>query len=344
MTTNNELAVIAKESGLEVSKVDSLLSKFSDSFNRAKEVAKASGGIVVTSEKQTKEMAAARTARLELKSIRIEVEKTRKDLKEQSLREGKAIDGMSNIIKALIIPVEEHLETQEKFAELKRAERAAALKADRIEKLSPYVENVYVYALDDLDSEAYNEILANAKQLFEQKKAEEAKVEADRLKAIEDEEKRQEEIRLENERLRKEVEIRQAEQAEKDAAAEKEREAEREANRKALEAKEAEAKKEREAAETKLAAERHAREEAEKKIQAEKEAQEKATADAEEAERKALLAPDKEKLMTFAKAIITIRDEKLPALKTKQAQEIVNLIEKSLTDLNDMIISKAKGL
>ena len=45
------------------------------------------------------------------------LKKVRKELKEESLRKGKAIDGVANIIKFLIEPVEKYLEDQEKFIE-----------------------------------------------------------------------------------------------------------------------------------------------------------------------------------------------------------------------------------
>src|SRR6478752_1193640 len=142
----NELALVAKDTGLEPTKVELLLANFGKSYGLAKELAAGATEIVVVDESQTGVMHEARLRRLALKNVRVEVENTRKALKEQSLREGKAIDGMSNIIKALIVPVEEHLEKQEKFAELKAAERKAARHAQRIEELSQYVPDVSLYS------------------------------------------------------------------------------------------------------------------------------------------------------------------------------------------------------
>lgn len=72
----------------------------------------------------------------------------------------------------------------------------------------------------------------------------------------------------------------------------------------------------------------------------EKAAKEKAEAD----ERAALLAPDKTKLLTLADGLEMVRTTKLPALKTKAAQEIVNDIDADLTRLIANVRAKADRL
>jgi len=120
----NRLAMIVKDSGLVESKAKILLENFSNYFEIAADWEKKAKMIVVTNANQMAEMKMARTGRLFLREKRIAIEKTRKQLKEQSLREGKAIDGIANILKALIVPIEEYLERQEKFVEIKAAEEA----------------------------------------------------------------------------------------------------------------------------------------------------------------------------------------------------------------------------
>lgn len=71
-----------------------------------------------------------------------------------------------------------------------------------------------------------------------------------------------------------------------------------------------------------------------------KAAKEKAEAD----ERAALLAPDKTKLLTLADGLEMVRTTKLPALKTKAAQEIVNDIDADLTRLIANVRAKADRL
>lgn len=87
------------------------------------------------------------------------------------------------------------------------------------------------------------------------------------------------------------------------------------------------------------------RRDAELKAAREKEAAErKAKEEAEAAEREALLAPDKTKLLSFADALEMIRTTKLPAMKTKQGQDIVNDIDSELQRLKANITAKANRL
>ena len=122
----NQLAVIVKESGLAPAKAKAILTQFQDYFDIAADWETKAKSIKVTNETQTAEMEMARTGRLFLKEKRIAVEKARKELKEQALREGKAIDGIANVLKALIVPIEDYLEKQEKFVEIREAGRQEA--------------------------------------------------------------------------------------------------------------------------------------------------------------------------------------------------------------------------
>lgn len=129
----DQMQIIVKKSGLESTKANYLLNKFQDYFKIADEWEKRAKTIVVTNESQKVEMQLARTGRLFLRDKRIAIEKARKELKEQALREGKAIDGIANILKALIVPIEEYLERQEKYVEIKakEAEEKRRLEAER---------------------------------------------------------------------------------------------------------------------------------------------------------------------------------------------------------------------
>ena len=128
----NQLQVIVKESGLEQSKAKYILDNFQNYFEVADEKAKKAKTLVVTNETQKAEMQMARTGRLFLREKRIAIEKARKGLKEQALREGKAIDG--NVLKALIIPIEEYLERQEKFVEIQEDKKREALRLEAEKK------------------------------------------------------------------------------------------------------------------------------------------------------------------------------------------------------------------
>ena len=130
----NQLQVIIKESGLEQSKAKYILDNFQNYFEVADEKAKKAKTLVVTNETQKAEMQMARTGRLFLREKRIAIEKARKGLKEQALREGKAIDGIANVLKALIIPIEEYLEHQEKFVEIQEDKKREALRLEAEKK------------------------------------------------------------------------------------------------------------------------------------------------------------------------------------------------------------------
>lgn len=341
MAETNQLAVVAKESGLEESKVKTLLNKFAEPFQQAQTIIDQAKEIKVTSEDQRNEMQEAREARIELKRIRVDVEHTRKQLKEQSLREGKAIDGMSNVFKALVVPVEEHLEKQEKFAERLAEERHARKVAERQNVLEKYTEDASLYNFEnvsDEDFEALIEQLKNAKAAKEAAEKKLAEEEAKRQKQFEEERIAREKAAAEEaERIRKENEKLKAEAEAREAALEKERktEAAKQAKLEAENAKKiAEANKAAEA-------ERKRREAIEAAEKAKVEAEAKAKAEQEEAERKALLAPDKEKLIKFADRIDTIE---LPNVSNREAGKVLDETQDFLTRISKNLRQKAKEL
>lgn len=167
--------------------------------------------IVVTDESDTIGMKKAREVRLELKKVRTSVENKRKELKEDSLRTGKAIDGVAKYIKDNIQPVEEYLEQQEKFAELEEAKRAAKLKEERIQKITPFCDTPFIYEVQNMSDESFDRLFAELKAAHELKlaQAEAYEREQERLRAEKEAEDAR--IREENEILRKQAEAREAE-------------------------------------------------------------------------------------------------------------------------------------
>lgn len=268
----NQLINIVEASGLEKTKSDFILQKFQDYFKIAADWEKKAKAIVITDLSQTGEMKMAREGRLFLKAKRVEVEKTRKELKEQSLREGKAIDGIANVLKALIEPTEEYLEQQEKYAEIKEAEFKAARKDDRLKMLAPYEVNTDFFDLVNMPDENFANLLETSKMQWEKRQQEARKAEEERIAKLKAEAEEREKMRTENERLKKEAQEKEKALAEERARAEAERAAEAEKSRKEREAIEAKAKVEREAAELQA---RKEREENEKKLKAEREAKAK---------------------------------------------------------------------
>jgi hypothetical protein len=137
---NSQLQLIVKTSGLEITKAQYILDKFTNYFEIASEWETKAKSIVVKDENDRINMELARTGRLFLREKRIAIEKARVELKEDVLRQGKAIDGIANILKGLIVPIEDYLESQEKFVEIrlkaeeaqKQADEAARLETERL--------------------------------------------------------------------------------------------------------------------------------------------------------------------------------------------------------------------
>lgn len=365
---NNELQLVVEQAGLEQSKVETVLKSFSENFNAAKETAGKANAIVVTSEDQKNEMLEARKLRLQLKEIRVNVENTRKELKEQSLREGKAIDGAANIIKALIVPVEEYLEKQEKFAEVMAAKRKAELLAKRTEELGKYVEDLSIYSLGEISEERYATLLTDSKAAYEAriaaaKKAEEERVEKEKKVKLYYERKellipywgflKGDQPSTDFGELPEEsfqIILKEAKQAK--IVDDKKQEEIKKENEKLRKEAEAKAKKEAEAkkiADAKLLTERLAREKAEKELADKKASEEKAKKEAEEkareeelarlkAEKEALLAPDKEKMRIVYKDIKELA-EKINAttFTTEAARKVgITAVAELQTVLNNM--------
>jgi hypothetical protein len=240
-------------------------------------------------------LAAVHTARMVVKNKRIEVEKVRKALKEDSLKFGRAVDMEAKRIAALLEPIETYLESEEdKIARIK-----AEIKAEEERKVRQAEEA----RLKALEEARLAKIEEEARAERERLAAVEAEQAAER-KRIEAAAKKQaaEQAKLDAERKKFEEE-RRAFEAQKNAAAAAERRASEMEKAKAEAAEEArqEAEEEKERA---LQAERD-------RIEAERLAEQQARFAAEAAERERLEAeriaaeerPDKEKLLEFSKML-----------------------------------------
>lgn len=167
--------------------------------------------IIVTDESDKASMKKARELRLELKRVRTTVENKRKELKEESLRTGKAIDGVAKYIKDTIKPVEEYLEVQEKYAETKEAERKLKLKIERIEKITPFCDDPYIYNVELMSESDFDKLRSDLIEAAELKAAQAAAYEREQVRLREEREAEELRIREENEVLRKQAQIREEE-------------------------------------------------------------------------------------------------------------------------------------
>jgi hypothetical protein len=248
-----------------------MLSKFEEAFNSVVESAKQEIDKPLT--KRAKEL------RIRIAKVRIETEKVRKAQKEEYLRAGKAIDGVSNVLKWAVSDKEAKLQEIEKHFEIQEQKRLEALQEERARELSKYVEDSHERKLSDMDEEVWAAYLNTKKQEHQDRIKAEQEAEKERIRKEEEARKEQERIRKENELLKKQIEERQKKEAEERAKREAieakeraEREAREKAEREAYEAKIRQEKEEK----ARITAQLKAKEEAERKAKEEAEAKEQA--------------------------------------------------------------------
>ena len=337
---NPETALtITKYDGLEVTSQTALELVFSPFYLEAQNLIDTARTINVTDASQKRAMALARQCRLSLKDVRLQMLDVHKAQKVDVLIKGRAIDSLKNDFLDVVKPMEEHLLSQEQFAERIEAARVKAEQdALRTVRTAELLALGYAHAgadLGTLPEVLYRDVLADATAI----KAEQDKAAADarakeeerlrlqaenaRLKAEAEEHERL--AKIERERVAAEAKAKADEaarvlkeerakaKAEADkVAAENARIAEierkkseaaaalaREAQAKA----DAIAKEKAEAVAAQLRAERRAREVAEAEIQAAKKSEADRLALEAEASRLAALAPESEKLRAFASAL-----------------------------------------
>lgn len=346
--TSNELTVVIQQSGVEQSTALTLQTSFMPFFQQAKEWDEKAKSLVVTDVSQVREMKMAREARLALRDIRINADKTRKSLKEDSLRYGKAVQGVYNVIDYLIAPIEKHLEDQEKFAERLEAKRKADLKEQRDTELLPYLAFVpYQIDLGELGEEAWATVLNGAKLQYQAKIQQDIQAETDRIAREKADAEERERIKAENERLKAEAIEREKaaeaarikadadrlalEEQNRKAEADRQRLAEIERKKQAEELAKLEAARlaaakileQERAASAKLSAELKAKQDAE---EAERVRLAKVESDRIAAEKKAAKAPEKDQLRAWMNSIVL---PLTPMVKSDEAQVItLNITEK----------------
>lgn len=306
---NLELVKIVEENKLDKTQGQIILDNFTGFFKEASEWEAKAKKIKITDISQKDEMTKAREARLALKNIRTTAEKARVKLKEKSRREGLAIDGIANVLKSLIIPIEEHLDKQEKFAENLEKERLERINNQREAELRKYAEDVSLYNFKEMNDEVFAKLLSTLKMAWEAEQEAIKKVEQERIEKEKLEAEAREKQRLENIQLKKEAEAREKELAKERAEQEKKLEAERMKSKKEAEARE---KIEAELKAKKVEEERKKKEEI-AKLQADK-------LEKLEEEKKAELAPDRDKLIRYATELGCLE---VPKVQTKEAKEVL---------------------
>jgi hypothetical protein len=342
-----ELCAVVKREGVAEQQQVALIGSFAPYHAQIAAARKTSEAITNGGDPLQRKM--ARECRLELRRVRSAIENTRKDAKADALRYGKAVDGMANVLKFLCEPEEKRLEEIEQAEVRKEQARIAALVESRTAALIEADANPAAYNLGAMDDATWDTVLAGAVKAKQDRIEAERKAEAVRIERERKEAEERERIKAENERLKAEAEKREAEiKAEREKAEKAAQEAAAKAakERAEIEAK-AKAEREKEAAErakveARLKVEREAAQKAAQAAadeaarvakaaadeRAKREADEakakadKAAADKAESDRLAKLAaaPDKEKLLVFAAAVL---DLELPEMATDAGRAVI---------------------
>lgn len=305
----------------------------------------------------------ARELRLATVKIRTAAEKVKDEQKKMDLLKGNLKQASYNVIAASCKLTEEIFFNVEKAREIATKKMQEVLRQDREEKLSPYTESAAMYPLGLMTEDAFNDLYFGLRISHENKLEAEKKAEEDRIEAIKAEAERIESQRLDNIRLQKEAEEREKQIATEKAKIKKEIEAmekeisiEREKARQDQYRKDADLAKER--AKERKALEEKARKEAEERaklqavIRAKEEAELKAIREAEiklkaeikaqkDAEKKAELAPDKDKLLAFAKLL---NDLPRPEVKSIDAASIAANVNGLLAKVYAYILENSNKL
>lgn len=232
------------------------LVEFSETQRGIAELQERYGKLIVSGPEDKEGYRAAHEARMIVKGKRVEVEKRRKELKQASLDYGRRVDETAKKITNQLLPIETHLEAQEKTYEEAREkirqEAELARKAKVQARIEALVALGVIPMLDQIEAmseEAYQFILGQAQAAFAAKQEEEARLKAE-----------QDAWRLEQERLAKEEADRKAAEAEAERKAKEEQEKwerlERERKAKEEEARLAKERADLEAERVKLEAER----------------------------------------------------------------------------------------
>jgi len=281
-------------------------------------------------------IAKAKRVRLDIAKIRIAAEKARIEQKEEYLRAGKAIDGVNNILKWAVKGKEDNLEKIEKHFEIMEKERIERLQAERVEMISPYLEDANERRLCDMEPDVWNAYFSAKKKEYDDRVEAERKAELERIEREKKEAEERERMRIENERLKKE-----AEERERIAKIEQEKREKEELARKAKEEKERKEREEkerleREAHEKQLEAERKERERIAKQLK-EKEDHERREREAKEAREQAELNKgDAEKLNDLIAELESIKSKY--TFKAKQNIEKYNYVNSMI----DRILKEIK--
>ena len=222
---SQELSTVIKEVGLDQQLANEFRINFEQHFRMASTWAKKAKNIIVTDPSQIVVMQEARQARLFLRSKRLEIEQFRVAKKEYYLKGGRAIDKVANFLKDTIIPIEEHLDRQEHFVELRKkaederilAEAHSKMEADALAEQQRLAEETKKIREENEKLKAENKVKEEIARKFAEQK--EAELQEERNKALRIERelqlRKQAELKAEADKIREEESLLKAGDTEK---------------------------------------------------------------------------------------------------------------------------------
>ena len=313
MSNENGLVLNATSYGIEESKAKQLEKVFVPMVEKFKELEKQYNEVLSNKDITEEVCAAAKVVRNKYVKVRTGADEIHKIAKASILVQGRAIDGLRNLVKFACNDNEASLLSLEKHFERIEAERLQTIRDDRTMELSKYYneDGPGIGDLALMSDEVWKHYIKSVEVDFKAKKDAEILAEKERIAKEKAEIEEQKRIKAENEKLKKDAELKRI--ADEKAEKERERLAKIESDKRAKIEKERLAKQEeeRKISEAKLQIEREAREKIQKELEAKQE-QERKAKEAEELrlkneadeQRKLELAPDKEKLEKWVSDMI----------------------------------------
>jgi hypothetical protein len=184
----SELVKIIDESVLDTDTKNQLKGSFDEYIQIANEWERLAKTIVVTDVTQVELMTKAKEGEKILRTKLKEIESTRKSLKEESLRRGKAIDEIARNFKELITPIADYLREQGDFAKNQEKLKLEQMILERTQELTKYGADIEGVDLGSMNSAMYNLVLSSAKAQYEAKQKEEQELK-ERLDKLESDRK-----------------------------------------------------------------------------------------------------------------------------------------------------------
>ena len=363
-----QIVEVIKETNVSLSRANQLWEKFRPYYEEFQSIIETAESLCVDGMPTDEQIKLAKETRLKMVKVRNNFDKERADEKQQSLLEGRAIQGFWNIYKLNSHNWESKLKDVEDYHKRIKEAEEARITAERNEKIAPYAEYIPQGVFPGKMTEGgFQDLYELCKDKHEKAIEEEQRLEKQRIEREKKETEEREAQRKENERLKKEA----AEREKKDKMAnarleslvkigvslsiqdcrdmddktwnsfyeKKNNEFQAEQNKLSIERMKQE--KENKAAKDREIKALKEKEKAEAALKAKQEAEEKKRKEKEEAERKKAAAPDKEKLLTLAKEI---EGYDLPELKTPEANKILSDVKTLLFKVSNHIREKSTSL